>query len=209
LKVASIVTVASVDARPGASASIVAKSAVSEVIYRLSACSLRSLGLALQIQENYHKRAALLAAMNKARSGRYKKRVAKASSWENLFHGKIKVRITHCSDRTEYLETLKGLARGAKLRELDLKLLTDRYHPSALIEHVLSGNAENLAEPPRVRRLVGFWSISCTRPVAGRFTHGAGSGATALVRKGPDFEYSLSAASHLLLVLVSKLVPIK
>jgi hypothetical protein len=88
--------------------------------------------LVLQIQDNYQKRAELSAAMNEARTERYNKRVAKASSWENLFRGKIKVQISQSSDRSEYLETLKGIARGAKLRELDLRILTDRFHPSAL-----------------------------------------------------------------------------
>jgi len=104
-----------------------------------------------QIRKKFDERSELLAAINVARGRRYEKRATKAAHWEQLFRGKIRVQITQASDRRGYVEILKSLARGAKLRESELKLLADSLHPNSLVDYVLAENATQLAKSSGLR----------------------------------------------------------
>jgi hypothetical protein len=121
--------------------------------------------LTAQIKRKFDERAELLAALNEARFKRHKKRAAKATHWEELFHSRIKVRISPCADRSNYVETLKSLARGAKLRESDLKLLANQLHPNALVDLVLTEDTARLAE------LSGLRAENCQKLIGSLQSH--------------------------------------
>jgi hypothetical protein len=104
-----------------------------------------------QMEEVADQRVGLLTGLNEARTDRFKKRQAKASQWQELLQGKIKVKITFGSNRTHYFEKLKVLAKGAKLREPDLKALVQTFHPSALVELVVAGDANELSQKTQVK----------------------------------------------------------
>jgi hypothetical protein len=110
-----------------------------------------------QIQKEFEKRAELLGQLNKARERRYKKRADKAKQWENLLGGKIRVQIAASSGRRDYLDALKALSRGAKLRETDLKLVADKLHPNTFVEGILQGDPNILSE------WTGLKSESCEK----------------------------------------------
>jgi predicted metal-dependent phosphoesterase TrpH/predicted nuclease with TOPRIM domain len=107
--------------------------------------------LETQIRKKFDERNELLVAINDARGRRYEKRATKAAHWEQLFRSKIRVQITRASDRRGYVEILKSLARGAKLRESELKLLADSLHPNSLVDRVLTENATQLAKSSGLR----------------------------------------------------------
>jgi len=101
---------------------------------------------AIQIGAHLAERLELLVALSEARNRRFEKRAAKALQWQQLFQNKIKVHISSDLNRTDYLELLKSLAKGAKLREPDLKAFTNLCHPSSLLDMIMAADAEKLSK---------------------------------------------------------------
>jgi hypothetical protein len=103
------------------------------------------------IQRLQEKRRQLLADLENARLSRFEKRSGKAAEWQAAFQGKIQIGIDYAYDRTSYLDQLKALARGSKLRETDLSSVVEQITPSSLAEMVLASNAEEISQSAGIR----------------------------------------------------------
>jgi energy-coupling factor transporter ATP-binding protein EcfA2 len=116
-------------------------------------------GAAEEIELGMTERTGLLAKLREVRASRYKKRKEKAAEWQAAFKGKIKIEVNECGDRGAYFESLRNLARGANIRETDLKYLTQNIDPSDFVNMVRADDVQLLAEraqikPENARKLI-------------------------------------------------------
>ena len=97
------------------------------------------------IKHTRGERKILLAALAAARRGRFEKRNAKATGWQNAFQGKIKVNVVHGGDRREYIAKLRTLQKGAMLREPELNAVATTVDPRLVAQMVEAGEFQLLA----------------------------------------------------------------
>jgi hypothetical protein len=103
-------------------------------------------------------RADLIRKLKYARRLRYEKRNAKTTAWQSALGGKVRIAVREFGNRRPYFDALRGLVKGASIREADLKAVVNAVFPGQLIELYEKDDPETLAEkaaikPENVRRL--------------------------------------------------------
>jgi len=106
---------------------------------------------ATQKQQFQLEREDLLEVLAQSRDSRFQKRREKIAEWQSSFQGKIRLQVTPSSNRQEYLEGLKGLVRGSRLRDADLSTVINKVSPRELVSMFISGDSSSLAAKAGLR----------------------------------------------------------
>lgn len=108
-------------------------------------------GVAEEINLAKHERAGLLDSLRKSRKNRFRKRAEKAGQWQAALSGKIKIELEESGDRSLYFDLLRSLARGANLREPDLRSVINNIYPRDLVEMVAQDDAQVLSNRAQIK----------------------------------------------------------
>lgn len=102
--------------------------------------ALKDKGLELQ-----QTRLALRQRLQKARTERWKKRLAKAREYESRLSGVVKIDVKLCGDRGAFEKRIRELSRRGYLKEPEIRQIAASLDPQGLGEFVLKRDVDGIA----------------------------------------------------------------